>query len=155
MEYVHKIKDERPKFQEHETLDEYAMDDDDPFYELLTGEDEGDAAPAAFAADDGEEYNRRLFQVSLEDGEIKLDQVKEEPDEISRDDFDSSGVFVLDCGDSCIVWVGGDVEVKAEMKKNGMAIAHNHLMKTGHPLIPITIVREDQSSSEFEAAIAA
>ena len=31
----------------------------------------------------------------------------------------------------------------------------NHLMKSTHPLVPVTVIREGQSNADFESALAA
>ena len=62
-------------------------------------------------------------------------------------------MFVLDCGNSCFVWVGKGAS--PDEKKNGMGYAHNHLRKTAHALVPITVVKEGQINTDFQMAIAA
>jgi len=107
--------------------------------------------------DDGDEDHdtgngdKGLYKVSDADGSIGMEKVKD--DGISMDDFSSDDVFVLDAGESCFVWVGSGASPTE--KQNAMGYAHNHLMKTAHALVPITVIAEGQKSDDFEAALAA
>lgn len=131
-----------------ETIDQADMPDGHPFYDALTEDDDGDG-DEDHDTGNGE---KGLYKISDADGSIGMDKVKEAGD-ISMDDFASSDVFVLDGGDSCFVWVGS--EASPTEKQNAMGYAHNHLMKTAHALVPITVIAEGQQSAAFEAALAA
>jgi gelsolin len=89
--------------------------------------------------------------VSDAGGHIKISEVKK--GSVSQSDFDSSDVFILDIGSQCFVWVGSNAS--HEEKQNGLGYAHQHLMKTSHPLIPIAVIKEGQHSKSFAAALAA
>jgi gelsolin len=150
MEYIHRLKDSRPKFQKHEVLDEENTDEDEPFYTHLTEEEEDEDEEDGGA----EEPQKTLYRVSDDSGEIVFSKVKDDSDEdVSLADFDSGDVFVLDNGKSCFVWVGSGASPTE--KKNGIGYAHKHLGSTAHPLIPITVVKEGQHSAAFQSAIAA
>jgi len=80
-----------------------------------------------------------------------MEKIKEGP--VSLSDMDSADVFILDTGKECFVWVGS--QASPTERQNGFGYAHNHLMKTSHPLVPIVVVKEGQQNSEFMAALAA
>jgi gelsolin len=89
--------------------------------------------------------------VSDAGGHIKLTEVKR--GSVSKSDFDTNDVFILDVGNECFVWVGNGASPTE--KQNGLGYAHNHLMKTSHPLIPIAVIKEGQNNKAFSAALAA
>jgi len=145
MQYLNNLKSERGGKAKAHTLEEATTDDSHPFYEFLTAEDEADEDETDAGGP------KELFRVSDASGDLKFEKVKE--GDIAKSDLDSADVFVVDCGESCFVWVGKNTS-PAE-KQNGFGYAHNHLMKTAHALIPITVVKEGQHNADFEAALCA
>jgi gelsolin len=89
--------------------------------------------------------------VSDAGGHIKLTEVKR--GSVSKSDFDTHDVFILDVGNECFVWVGQGASPTE--KQNGLGYAHSHLMKTSHPLVPIVVIKEGQNNKAFSAALAA
>jgi len=144
MEFLQELKSERGSA-ESETLDEGDVPGNHPFMEALTAEDEED--------DDETDDSglRDLYRVNDDSGVCAIAKVKEE--EVTRDDFVSDDVFILDAGNECFVWIGSGASTKE--KKNGLSYAHKHLQGTGHALIPITVVKEGQHNEAFNTAIAA
>ncbi|KAL4219351.1 hypothetical protein ACF0H5_021931 [Mactra antiquata] len=144
--YVHSIKQERGKCKS-ETIDE-GMFSCGMFYVKL---DEH------IDVDDEEtiEYNDRstnkLFRLSDETGDMTFNLEKE--GQVSKGDLDSKDVFILDTSSDVFVWIGNDTTVNE--RKNAMAYAHNYLMKTHHPLLPITCMAEDNTTENFTMALTA
>lgn len=143
-QYINTLKAERNK-SEAEIIEEADTPKTHPFYKALTGADEPEHVHAVKATE------KALFRVSDEGGKLKQTEVKKGPVKIN--DFDSKDVFILDTGDNCFVWVGKGAS--HEEKQNGLGYAHNHLMKTDHPLVPVHVVKEGQINKDFQAAIAA
>lgn len=146
MQYLNHLKSERGNAKS-ETLEEADTDSDHEFFATLTEEDIPD--PPYDHVDTREESV--LSKVSDAGGHIKISEVKK--GSVSQSDFDSSDVFILDIGSQCFVWVGSNAS--HEEKQNGLGYAHQHLMKTSHPLIPIAVIKEGQHSKSFAAALAA
>lgn len=146
MQYLNQLKSERGKA-DADTIEEADTPDDHEFYAQLTDRDIPD--PDFDHPDQPEE--KVLSKVSDAGGHVKISKVK--TGSVSKGDFDSSDVFILDVGNECFVWVGQNAS-PAE-KQNGLGYAHQFLMKTSHPLIPISVIKEGQHSKAFTAAIAA
>jgi gelsolin len=144
MQYVNDLKSDRGNA-EAETLDEADTPETHEFFDKLTEEDEDDDDEVDEATE------KELFRVSDASGEMSVDKVK--AGEITMDDFASDDVFILDCGDACFVWVGGNAS--KQEKKNGFGYATKYLCNTTHPLCPVSIVKEGQHSVDFKLAIAA
>jgi len=146
MTYLNNLKSERGNA-ESQTLEEDSCYDDHPFYTSLT---EPDVKDKDFDQVDTPQVTT-LSKVSDAAGHIKLTQVKSGA--VSQKDFDSNDVFILDVGNQCFVWVG--LKASHAEKQNGLGYAHQHLMKTSHPLIPISVIKEGQNNKAFTAALAA
>jgi len=149
MQILNHLKSERPKAHS-EILEDADTPKDHAFYAALTGKDEehfhGTKQHHAHTT------KNELYRVSdAETGKLTIKKVKEGP--MSIKDMDSMDVFILDTGEHCFVWVGSKAS-QAE-RQNGFGYAHNHLMKTSHPLIPIVVVKEGQKNHEFSTALAA
>jgi gelsolin len=56
-------------------------------------------------------------------------------------------VFVVDSGKELFVWVGKGAS--EDEQKNGLPYAHSYLMKTKHPLIPVSVVKEGKENAAF------
>jgi len=146
MQYLNALKSDRGNA-ESETIEEADTSDDHVFYATLTDKDIPD--PSFDTPDKPGE--KVLSKVSDAGGHIKISEVKK--GRVGKADFDSHDVFILDVGNECFVWVGQNAS--PDEKKNGLGYAHQHLMTTSHPLIPISVIKEGQHSKSFTAAIAA
>jgi len=148
MQYLNNLESERGK-SKAETIEEDSTPPDHKFYASLT---EADVPNASFDQPDtpGEKVLNKV-QVSDAGGHVKLTEVKR--GSVSKSDFDSNDVFILDVGNQCFVWVGHGASPTE--KQNGLGYAHSHLMKTSHPLIPIVVIKEGQNNKAFSAALAA
>lgn len=146
MQVLNNLKSERGKATA-ETLDEDDTSPDHPFFQALTEEDVADHPPQHHASGVNE-----LYRVSdAQTGNLQVTKVKE--GSVSQSDMDTQDVFILDTGKHCFVWIGNGAS--PEEKKNGFGYAHQHLMKTGHPFVPVVVVKEGQKNAEFHAALAA
>lgn len=145
-EFLQQLRDERCGRAKTEALEESSTHESHQFYEALTGEDDEDFDDEI----DGEDL-MDLYRVSDESGSLSFNKVKD--GDVSINDFISHDVFIFDTGKAAYVWVGKGASPSE--KKNGMTYAHNHLMKSTHPLVPITVIREGQTNAEFEIAISA
>jgi gelsolin len=146
MQYLNNLKSDRGNAQS-ETLEEDSTPKDHIFYTTLTEQDVPDQ-PFDHADTPGEKV---LSKVSDAAGHVKITEVKK--GSVSKGDFDTKDVFILDVGNQCFVWVGHDASPTE--KQNGLGYAHSHLMKTSHPLVPIIVIKEGQNNKAFAAAIAA
>ncbi|XP_013406832.1 gelsolin-like protein 2 [Lingula anatina] len=148
VQYLQKIKDERNGKASAETLDENDVSTAHEFYShLQDGEPEnGDSEPA----DTGKV--KELYRLSDADGSLDM-KLEAEGDAVTKDLLDPADVFLLDDGKNCIVWVGEDAS-KAE-KTKGMTMAHQYLMKSTNPFIPITVVKQGQVDATMDMAFAA
>lgn len=146
MQYLANLKSERGNATS-KTLEEEHIDKSHPFYEALTGEDESDSPEDQ----PDKATEKTLLRVSDAAGHLKSTVVKK--GHIVASDLDSKDVFIVDTGNICFVWVGNGAS--AQEKRNGLGYAHSHLMKTPHPLIPIYVIKEGQTSKDFNAALAA
>lgn len=148
LQYLKELQGERGGKCQTETLDEDPKDVDNEFYDALN-EDKGqvDEEDEREAAD----KTKELYRLSDASGKMKM--TKEKTGQVSKKDFDSKDVFIFDTKDSVFVWIGNQTS-KME-RKNAMTYAHNYLMKTDHPLVPICCLPESMHSKAFELAIAA
>jgi len=146
MYYLNLLKGERGHAQA-QTLEEDSISPEHPFFQALTEPDRPDSPSSKPSGPAPPE----LFKVSDAAGHIKLTEVKRGT--VSKKDFDSNDVFILDVGNQCFVWVGQ--AASPSEKQNGLGYAHNHLMKTSHPLIPIIVIKEGQNNKAFHSAVAA
>ena len=146
MQYLSLLKSERGNAQTY-TLEEDTTSPENPFFLALTEPDRPDSPTTKPSGPATPE----LFKVSDAAGHIKLTEVKR--GSVSRRDFDSNDVFILDVGNHCFVWVGQGASPTE--RQNGLGYAHSHLMKTSHPLIPIIVIKEGQNNKAFAAAVAA
>lgn len=146
LQYIQTLKSERSGKPKCETLEEGGIPQSHIFYERLPETDEED--------DDGEDeedgdFQPSVFRLSNESGSLEFSLVSE--GELLKSSLDSNDVFIVDTGKELFVWIGAGAN--PEEKKNGMTYAHNYLMKTKHPLIPVSCVKEGQESKEFKAVM--
>jgi gelsolin len=148
MQILNHLKSERPKAHS-EVLEDADTPKDHAFYKALTEKDEehfhGKKVTAASSKNE-------LFRVSdAKTGKLTIKKMKE--GSVSINDMDPMDVFILDTSHHCFVWIGSKAS-QAE-RQNSFGYAHNHLMKTHHPLKPIVVIKEGQKNAEFSAALAA
>lgn len=93
---------------------------------------------------------KTLLRVSDQSGCLTMTTIKDD-EPVTLADFKTEDVFILDRGDQCFVWIGN--EASASERKNGIVYATKYLNETDHKHAPIIVVREDQASSEFIAAV--
>jgi gelsolin len=117
-----------------------------PFYAALTQEDVVDKKVIT-----NTHIETQLFRVSDAGGQLQFSKTKS--GSVSSSDFDANDVFVLETNKTCFVWIGKNAS-PAE-KQNGFGYAHKHLMSTGNPLRSVIVIKEGQSNSEFQTALAA
>ncbi|XP_076469091.1 gelsolin-like protein 1 isoform X2 [Babylonia areolata] len=94
---------------------------------------------------------QKLIRLSDASGDLDFKQVKEGG--ITRKDFISNDVFLLDTNQELFVWVGKKASEKE--KANGLTYAHKYLQRTTHPFISVTCMKEGQETRPFSSAIAA
>lgn len=149
MQYLQELKSERTGKAVTEVLDEGSTEPGHDFFKSLTEEDDGDDDNSDFVAKDDE---KELYRLS--DASGKMTYRLEKKGDVSQSDLDTKDVFILDTKKALFVWVGKGTS-EAE-RRNAMSYAHSFLMKSSHPLIPITCVAEGgRQDSGFQMAIAA
>lgn len=152
MQYLNALKSERGNA-DSETLDEADISESHKFFAALTEDDKDDEIAKGFLEiAKNTDHNPALYRlVSSSGGNMEYDKVKE--GSVSKVDLDTNDVFLYDNGKECFVWIGNGAS-QAE-KQNGFGIAHSHLMKTSHPFLPISVLKEGQKNKSFDSAIAA
>ena len=70
--------------------------------------------------------------------------------DVTKDKFSSDDVFIFDRGDHCFVWIGKGASV--DERRNSMSYGHNHLSKSDHAFVPLTVISEGQKNKDFEAS---
>lgn len=152
MQYLSELKSERGNA-DSETLDEADTSESHPFYTALNEEDKEDTIAKGFleVAKAAKPTPALYKLVDSSGGNMEYAKVKDGA--ASKSDFDTNDVFLLDTGKECFVWIGSGAS-PSEIQ-NGFGIAHTHLMKTSHPLIPISVLKEGQHSKSFDSAVAA
>jgi gelsolin len=142
VQYLQTLKSERSGKPNVETLDENEMSPEDKFYSLLPP---GEGPSKSVQSDP--DFQPTILRVSDETGSLEMTEVS--TGSLSKSVLDSKDVFLVDTGKEFFCWVGSGAS-PAE-KKNGMTYSHNYLMKTSHPLIPVSVIKEGQESSAFNA----
>ncbi|XP_050412421.1 gelsolin-like protein 1 [Patella vulgata] len=145
MQYCQNLESERNGRAKADVLEGGSTGDSHEFFAALTGDDEPDDV------DEETDGVTELYRISDEDGSMDMEKAKEGT--ISKEDFESKDVFLMDTKKEVFVWIGSGASV-AE-KKNAMAYAHNYLKKTNHPLVPVSCLSEGRVVASFEAALAA
>lgn len=89
---------------------------------------------------------KKMYRLSDAGGSLEFSLISE-ADKLMKHDLDSNDVFIVDCGSSVFVWIGGGASESE--KRNGMSYAHNYLTTTEHPLIPIHVMKEGNENEDF------
>eukprot|EP00916_Digyalum_oweni_P002067 GHVL01003862.1.p1 GENE.GHVL01003862.1~~GHVL01003862.1.p1 ORF type:complete len:368 (+),score=31.17 GHVL01003862.1:407-1510(+) len=147
MQYVQELKSERNGRAETEVLEEESTDQAHDFFKALTEDDEDDSDKEFDAADQTTE----LFRLSDASGSMTFGEAKK--GSVDKTDLDTKDVFIVDTKKEVYVWIGKGTSTGE--RKNAMQYAHNYLMKTDHPLLPVTCVNEGREPRSFASAIAA
>merc|ERR1712179_633420 len=93
---------------------------------------------------------KELFRLS--DASGKLDFSRTKSGSISKYDFDTNDVFILDTVKELFVWIGKGTTTTE--RRNAVTYAHNYLKSTKHPLIPVTCFEEGKKEPQkFVAAL--
>lgn len=152
LQYVFSLRDERKgKRTETETLDEGHTSRRHAFYKVLEQELEDEDDFDQSSDYESAKTEKELFRLSDSSGEMKMSL--EKSGHVEHDDFKSEDVFILDTQKELFVWIGNDTT--HDERKNAMIYAHNYLMKSDHPLVPVTCFNEGSQTTSFQTAIAA
>ncbi|KAL9956018.1 hypothetical protein ACROYT_G037435 [Oculina patagonica] len=92
-----------------------------------------------------EDFEPTIKKLSDASGHLELSDT----DSFSKSVLDSNDVFVVDNGKACFIWVGSKASV--DERRKAFQYAHGYLLKTKHPLVPVTVVNEGQKSAAFDA----
>ncbi|KAL3851789.1 hypothetical protein ACJMK2_015498 [Sinanodonta woodiana] len=147
MQYLLDLKNERLGKAQSEVLDEESTDPAHEFYQNLNEEvqEEDNKYEAA-------DRIKELYRLSDATGSMTFKLEKK--GQITKRDFDSKDVFLFDTKSALYVWIG--LDTSKDEKKNAMAYAHQYLMQSDHPLVPVSCLQEGgRSFSQFEIALAA
>jgi gelsolin len=139
VQYLQQLKSERGGKPSVESLDEREISESHKFYEKLPD------VELETEDDDDSDFKASIFRVSDETGSMEMTLVSE--DDLNRSYLDSKDVFVVDSGKELFVWVGKGAS--EDEQKNGLPYAHSYLMKTKHPLIPVSVVKEGKENAAF------
>jgi len=90
-----------------------------------------------------------LLKVSDASGKLKCDEVARGSG-VKRSALNPKDVFVLVTDDHCYVWCGSGASV--DERRKCMQYAHNYLMKSEDPLLPITCFKEGSETDDFNKA---
>ncbi|XP_028408310.1 gelsolin-like protein 2 [Dendronephthya gigantea] len=143
VQYLQELKSDRGGKPKVESLDEREISTSHKFYSLLQ---EGDAPGNDDDDDDCDSFNPSLFKLSDEGGSLEMTLVSE--GSIPKDMLRSDDVYIADTGKAVFVWVGN--RASEGENKNGLTYAHNYLLKSKHPLVPVTVLKEGQKNAAFE-----
>ncbi|GFO33321.1 gelsolin, partial [Plakobranchus ocellatus] len=145
--YCQELESERCGRAQTEVLEESRVDQKHPFFTALVDDDEDDDESEFKAKDTTTETYR------LSDASGKMNFKLESKGPITPAQLDSKDVFVIDTKKSVFVWIGK--QTSKQEKKNAMQYAHDYLMKTDHPLVPVSCLPEGRENNDFKTAIAA
>ncbi|XP_071953140.1 gelsolin-like protein 1 [Antedon mediterranea] len=142
VQFLQTLKSERSGKPVVESLDERDISESHKFYSSLTDGEKPEARTAPAATE------KILYKLSDESGNLEFTTIA--TGQFQKSMLDRQDVYIIDTGSELFVWVGSGAS--PDEKKNGMTYAHNYLMKTDHPLIPVTVVKEGQESAAFNKA---
>ncbi|XP_022092737.1 gelsolin-like protein 2 [Acanthaster planci] len=141
VQYLQQVKSERGGKPTVESLDERDIPSSHKFYEKLPDQE------VEKEEEDDTDFQPSIFRVSDETGSMEMTLVSE--GKLGRSYLESKDVFLVDSGKELYVWVGNGAS--PDEQKNGLTYAHSYLMKTKHPLIPVTVYKEGKESAEFNS----
>ncbi|XP_067683379.1 gelsolin-like protein 2 [Haliotis asinina] len=141
MEFMAKLKNDRG------SSDDTVIDEGDgcsEFFDALTEDDvDGDSDD-----EDEPEGDKELLKLS---DEGTFEDVK--TGDISKDDFASEDVFLLDTPSKVFIWIGSGAS--PDEKKNGLPRAHAYMQSRTVVSSPLTVIKEGGRSKAFEVAVSA
>ncbi|XP_046577039.1 gelsolin-like protein 2 [Haliotis rubra] len=142
MEFMGKLKNDRG------SSDDTVIEEGDgcpEFFDALTEEDvDGDSDDE----DEDADGEKKLLKLNAEG---VFEDVK--TGDISKDDFVSEDVFLLDTPSEVFVWIGSGAS-SAE-KRNGLPRAHVYMSTRPKLATPVTVIKEGGRSTAFQVAISA
>ncbi|XP_033746050.1 gelsolin-like protein 2 [Pecten maximus] len=148
-QYLQKLKSERGGKAKVEVLDETDTSDNHSVISALKADRDEDDDDDDDDDDekDGSGYPK-LFRICDESGNLEMTELPSE--QITEETLDRKDVYILDTVKHLFVWTGRDASIDERM--NAMPYAHRYLMKSTHPVIPITCVKDGlRPNKEFEA----
>lgn len=144
VQYLQTLKSERGGKPKVESLDERDISPSHRFYSSLPDVDLEEDDEEADDAD----FTPVLLRVSDETGSLETTLVSE--GNLDRGSLDPKDVFIVDSGKAVFVWIGSGAS--RDENKNAMPYAHNYLMKTKHPLVSVTCVKDGgKEPAQFRA----
>ena len=145
VQYLQTLKAERSGKPKIESLDEREISDSHEFYTKLSNDplEEGEQDES-----DVNTFVPSMFRVSDESGSLEMSLIQESQ-KLDKGNLDSKDVFIVDTGKGCFVWIGSGASENE--KKNGLTYAHNYMMKSMHPFVPVTCLKEGQETGQFNA----
>ena len=145
VQYLQTLKSERGGKPKVESLDEREISSSHKFYASLSED-----PPEEEEEDESDtDFQPSLFRLSDEGGKLEFSVVSE--GSIPKSGLDPADVFIADTGKTLYVWIGSGAS--PDENKNAMTYAHNYLMKTKHPLIPVTCFKQGKESKDFLAIL--
>ncbi|XP_060079411.1 gelsolin-like protein 2 [Ylistrum balloti] len=149
MQYIVDLKEQRCGKAVSEVLDEEFTEPSHKFFTYLdqVAEDDDDQSY------DPKDTINELYRLSDESGSMFFSL--EKTGSVTLKDFDGKDVFIFDTKTEVFVFIGKDTS--ADESKFAMTYAHTYLMKTDHPLVPISCILEQavDAAFNFTAALAA
>lgn len=134
LQWVQKVKSERGNARSHVIDEKHRI-----MSTLPSGEVDSEEEPI------DDDFVPTIKKLSDAEGHLKMSDTTG----FSKSVLNSNDVFVVDTGKQCFVWIGAKASV--DERRRGMEYAHNYLRTTKHPIVPITVVKEGQSSKDFDA----
>jgi gelsolin len=146
LQYLQGLKGDRGGKPKVETLNEADISPSHKFYSHLPegGEPLKKKDDSAASAEE-----KVLLRLSDESGELVRTEVARGND-VKKALLESKDVFIYDSGVHCYVWVGKGAS--SQERKKGIEYAHNYLMTTEHPFVPVTVVSEGKEPSNFQSS---
>lgn len=123
------------------------------FWELLGG-----SGPIASAEEGGDDWSaekesgkgKALFRLSDASGSLQMTEVAK--GKVTRNQFQSNDVFILDSGYEIFAWIGKGASKQESTK--ALSYAQDYLTKAGRPaFLPVTRVLEGGENESFVAAL--
>jgi gelsolin len=142
VQYLQTLKSERGGKPKVESLDERDISPSHKFYNSLP-----DVDVEKDEQEDDSDFQPTLLRVSDETGSLETSIVAE--GNLARGSLDPKDVFIADTGKEVFVWIGSGAS-SAE-NQNALPYAHNYLMGTKHPLVPVTCIKDGRETSAFNA----
>lgn len=148
LQYVQNLKSERAgKVKTTEVLDDGSVSASHVFMKSLSED-----ALEKDEVEDDSGFVPCIMRLSDESGKMSMSLAHEGKLPLPKSCLDSKDVFIVDTGKAVYVWIGKGAS--PDEKKNAMPHAHNYLMKTKHPLVPVSCYPEGREAEEFTKAVA-